>query len=154
VALIGLGTFVAEGLSGAGIIALAVGLGAIAAYLILIRRLRARGVRLEPGRIGRVGGDGTTTRWCALDAVVLATVHEYGVVFGGRQQNLVLWTTAGGDRGLTARFARAGMSADQRRNLAAAESSAGTRLAPFVIELSDLPAGADAAILEQVRHLR
>lgn len=154
VALIGIAGFLAEGLSGAGLVAFAVGLGAIGLYVFLLRRLRARGVRVEPGRIGRVGGDGSTTEWCDLDAAALATVHDYGVVFGGRQRNLVLWTTAGGDRGLPARFARAGMSADQRRALAAAESTAGTGLAPFVVELSELPDGADAAILEQVRHLR
>jgi hypothetical protein len=152
VALIGGGLFLAEGLSGAGLVGLVVGIGAIAGWVLLVRRLRARGVRIEPGRLGRVSGGGST-RWCDLDAVALATVHRYAVVFGGRQVNLVLWTAAGGDRGLTARFARAGMSDDQRQALAAAEAAAGTGLAPFVVELSDLPEGAADAIVEHVRHL-
>lgn len=151
VALIGGGLFLAEGPSRPGLVGLAVGLAAIAGWVLLVRRLRARGVRIEPGRLGRVGGGSTT--WCDLDAVALATVHRYAVIFGGRQVNLVLWTATGGDRGLTARFARAGMSDEQRQALAAAEATAGTALAPFVVELSDLPDGAADAVVEHVRHL-
>jgi hypothetical protein len=150
---IGLGTLAARGPSGPGLVGSAVVVAAIGGWVLAMRRVRRGGVLVEPGRIGRVGGGGAT-RWCELDDVSLATVHEYGVVFGGRQQNLVLWTAGSGDRGLTARFARAGMSADHRRALAAAESAAGTRLAPFVVELSDLPEGAGTAILHHVQHLR
>lgn len=152
VALIGLGLLLAEGLSGAGLVGLAVGVAAVAAWVLLVRRLRARGVRIEPGRLGRVSGSGT--RWCDLDAVALATVHRYAVVFGGSQDNLVLWTSGKGDRGLPARFARTGMSAEQRQAVAAAETAAGSALTPFVVELSDLPDGAADAVLAHISHLR
>lgn len=152
--LVGVGLFVAEGATGAGLVGLAVGLGAVAGWVLAVRRIRSGGVRIERGRIGRVAPGGSRTRWCDLDAVALATVHQYSIVFGGRQVNLVLWTTGDGDRGLRGTFARTGMSADQRAAVAAAEAAAGSALTPFIVDLGDLPEGAGNAILQHVDHLR
>jgi hypothetical protein len=154
VAAIGLLTFAGAGFTGVGAGGLAAALAAAAGYMVAVRRLRARGVRIEPGRLGWVGSDGRTTRWCELDEVVLATVHEHSAVFGGVQQDLVLWREAGGGRGLGAMVTKMGMSADQRRRLAEVEAARGAELVPFVVEISDLPEGVGAAILDHVRHLR
>lgn len=153
VALVGLAIFAAEGVGTPGLVGLAIAAGAVAAWWLTVRRVRAGGVRIAPGRLGRLGGAGSTT-WCDLDAAALATVQRYGVVLGGRQTNLVVWTSGGGDRRLVARFARAGTTKEQHRDLTAAASRVGTDLAPFVVQLDDLPDGAAEAILEHVCHLR
>jgi hypothetical protein len=106
-------------------------------------------VLLTSDRVGRRGM--LTESWCDLDTVRLVTTAQTSSVFGGSSESLVLWHE-GGKRTLSALFARAGISENDRRRLEEARRNSPVPLRPFVVEVRSLSEQGMKTLSRRIRH--